>query len=81
MRGIGPAEGREHVEGPGLEVVASEHDGPLALQVAGQPGDPGEHLERRHVDVGQRPTPAHHQTVNLVFHLILPEWDLTHTIS
>jgi len=51
--------------------VTGEHDRALALQVTGETGYAREHLERRHIDIGEGPTPPCGQAVNLVLELIV----------
>ena len=53
VRRSGPAKGREYVELPGLQAVGLERLAAGAVQVPGQPADPGQHLHRRHVEVGR----------------------------
>ena len=49
----------------GLERLAAG-----AVQVPRQPADPGQHLHRRHVEVGAFPAPGLEQPVDLVFHAV-----------
>jgi hypothetical protein len=61
-----PAQRREHVEGPRLELVLGERPAPRDVQVPGQPGDPAEHLHRLHVQIGPLRLPRGDQVVHLV---------------
>ena len=64
-----PAQRGQHVEFPGLQAVCGERGAPGQVQVPGQPGDPAEHLERLHVQVGPLGPPGGHQVVHLVARL------------
>ncbi len=48
--------------------MASKYERPLSLQMAGQPGDTRENLERRHVHIRKCPPPSRDQMVDFVFH-------------
>ena len=61
------AERREDVECPGLEIVSGKDHGPLAFEVVRQARHPREDLERRHIDVRQRSSPARYQVFYLIF--------------
>jgi len=61
-----PAQRREHVERPRLELVLGERAAPRDVQVPGQPRDPAEHLHRLHVQVGPLRSPRGDQVVHLV---------------
>ncbi len=64
-----PAQRGQHVEFPGLQAVCGERGAPGQVQVPGQPGDPAEHLERLHVQVGPLGPPGGDQVVHLVARL------------
>ena len=66
VRGAGPAQRGQHVEGPPLQVVRLEGGPAGAVEVAGQPGHPGEHLKRADVQVGALASPGLDQAVDLV---------------
>jgi hypothetical protein len=61
-----PAQRREHVERPRVELVLGERAAPRDVQVPGQPRDPAEHLHRLHVQVGPLRSPRGDQIVNLI---------------
>ena len=60
------AQGREHVEGPAVEQVLREGRPAGQVEPARQPRDPGEHLQRRHVEVGALPAPGRDDLVDVV---------------
>src|SRR5690606_29050572 len=62
------AQGREHVELPGLDVVRGEGVAASQVEVTGQPRDPGEHLDGCEVEVASFTTPRLDQVVHLVTH-------------
>ena len=66
VRRAGPAQRRQHVELPALQVVLGEGGAAGAVQVPGQPGDPGQHLERLDVQVRALALPGEHDAVDLV---------------
>ena len=62
------AQGREHVELPGLDVVLGEDLPAGPVEVVAQPGDPAQHLHRLQVEVGALPLPGLDEPVDLVAH-------------
>ncbi|CAM5371413.1 hypothetical protein SBADM41S_05974 [Streptomyces badius] len=69
VRGAGPAQRREHVELPRLQVVLGEGYAAGPVEVACQAGDAAEHLEWFHVEVGALAAPCSDQSVDLVLHV------------
>ncbi|CAM5736791.1 hypothetical protein SBADM41S_09445 [Streptomyces badius] len=65
----GPAQRREHVELPRLQVVLGEGYAAGPVEVACQAGDAAEHLEWFHVEVGALAAPCSDQSVDLVLHV------------
>src|SRR5690606_13956898 len=59
-------QGRQHVPLPRLELAAPERFAARPVEVARQPVDPREHLERREVEVGSLCLPGVDDAVDLV---------------
>ena len=68
VRSAGPAQGGEHVELPGLEVVRGEDPAPGPVQVTREPGDPAEHLQRLDVEVRAFRAPGLDEPVDFILH-------------
>ncbi|GAA2908739.1 hypothetical protein GCM10020221_01030 [Streptomyces thioluteus] len=66
----GPAQRGQHVELPGLQLVLCEGQSTGAVEVASEPADPAEHLQRLHVEVRALPAPCCDQPIDLVLHEI-----------
>src|SRR5690606_42025967 len=64
-----PAQRREDVELPALEVVVDEDPAPREVEAPGQAGDPGEDVRRARVEVGPLPAPGRDDAVDLVLTL------------
>jgi len=61
-----PAQRREHVEFPRLELMLGERAAPRDVQVPGEPGDPAEHLHRLDIQVRPLRSPRGDQIIHLV---------------
>ena len=61
-----PAQGRQHVEGPALELVLREGRAPSEVEPPSEARHPGEHLERAHVEVRSLTTPGGDDLVDVV---------------
>ena len=62
----GTTEGGEDVELPSLQPVPAERLAACPVEVAGQPGDPAQHLQRCDVEVRTLPPPRRDEVVDLV---------------
>ncbi len=62
----GAAKRGEYVELPGLESVGCEGVSSGQVEVAGEPGDPAEHVHRRDVQIGSFPLPGPDEPIDLV---------------
>ena len=68
VRRTGAPQRRQHVELPRLDVVGAEGVAAGEVEVAGQPADPAEHLDRAEVEVAALAGPRLDQAVHFVAH-------------
>ena len=72
VRGTRPAQRRQDVELPGLQVVGGEDVPPRPVEVPGQPRDPAEDVQGLDIELGAFRTPGSDQSINLVLHTTHP---------